>query len=329
MSNEKKKSFRKIAAELSLSPATVSRIAGGVGSYSESTRKTVINALLQAGYTIGGETYDAPKTVAAVVTDLSNEIYAAVLSALGRYLSRKGILLEIHMESRDQQPLIRLLEEQHRDGLILVGSPEIPLVTDSLIPAVRVLSASEVRYCGVQYTVRSDEYVGGKLAARELLNHGAAMPVILNTRHTDRADSLRIRGFLDEWAAFGKAADSVYIHDGEPYKSSFNSARDIISYLLAKEQPFDAVFACSDWRAYGALIALKSLNVSVPEAVKVIGFDGSRVSRYSELPFSTIQQNPDLLATYTLRLLLPLIKDAVPEKETLLAPLQVQHGLSV
>ncbi|MCH5352877.1 MAG: substrate-binding domain-containing protein [Acutalibacter sp.] len=79
-------------------------------------------------------------------------------------------------------------------------------------------------------------------------------------------------------------------------KSSFDSAKDLIAYHWTKGTEFDSVFACSDWRAYGALVALRNMGVKVPEDVKIVGYDGIRVSRYCDVPITTIQQNTQMLS---------------------------------
>ena len=55
MAATKKKSFREIARSLNVSPATVSRIAAGIGSFSEETRQTVLAALEAEGYSLQAE----------------------------------------------------------------------------------------------------------------------------------------------------------------------------------------------------------------------------------------------------------------------------------
>ena len=328
MSHPKRRSMRALAKELGVSPATVSRIASGIGSFSEETEEKVTQALLREGYRIGPDPDPSPQTVAAIVTDLSNEVYHSILTALGRYLKRKGFLLQIFTENQDQRLLLHQVEALHVSGLFLIGTPLAPVSEEASVPAVQVLSGNAVSWQGQVYTVFSDEYVGGRLAARCLLEKGCRLPIILNNRHTSSADSRRIQGFLSEWTEEGLSAASIYLHDGEPFKSAFNSAHDITAYLKAKGQPFDSVFACSDWRAYGAIVALRSLHVAVPEEVKVIGFDGERVSRYCDLPFTTIQQNPDMIASAAFETLCALMEGKYPAASTLV-PVQVQKGLTI
>ena len=329
MAVTKKKSFREIARSLNVSPATVSRIAAGIGSFSEETRQTVLSALAAEGYSPQAEKEPSAPAIAAVVTDLSNELYNNILTCLTRYLGRKGYLLRIYLENQSQEELIAHLQSEQPAGIILLGTPLEKVRAESFVPLIQVLSSSAVSYQGRVYRIFSDEYVGGRLAARLLLEKGCHRPVILNNRHTQSSESRRIRGFKDEWDAEAGSSGDIYIHDGEPFKSAFNSAHDIVSYLLAKGQSFDSIFACSDWRAYGALVALRDMNVPVPEKVRVVGFDGERVSRYCDQPFATIQQNPDMIATEAMQMLLSLIDGREVEKESLLIPVQVQRGMTV
>ena len=71
------------------------------------------------------------------------------------------------------------------------------------------------------------------------------------------------------------------------------------------------------------------MNAAVPGQIKVIGFDGTRVSHYCELPFTTVQQNFDLIASCAVDLLVPMMEGTVPAKETLTVPVQIQRGLTV
>ena len=327
--SEHKKSFREIARDCEVSAATVSRIANGIGHFTDETRDKVVSALLAEGYTIQGVSEEAPQVIAAIVTDLSNELYNTVLTDLRRYLLRHNYLLQIYVENEAQEDLLEKLLLLRPVGIFLIGTPLNKVPLSSPIPALQVLSNSDVRYQDRRYAIWSDEYVGGQLVARELLTKGCQAPLILNNRHTTAVDSRRIQGFLHEMEQAGISAASIPIYDGEPHKSAFNSAHDRIAYLCAKGVRFDSVFACSDWRAYGAMVALRKMGVSVPTDVKVIGFDGERVSRYCDLPFTTVQQNPDMIASAALSLLLELIDGKVPTESEVLVPVQVQKGLTV
>ena len=50
--------------------------------------------------------------------------------------------------------------------------------------------------------------------------------------------------------------------------------------LIDNNIEFDGIFATNEWRAHGALVALQQHNISVPDKVKIVGYDGTYVSKY-------------------------------------------------
>ena len=329
---QKRKSFREIAKDCNVSPATVSRIANGVGSFKEETRSLVVSHLIINGYEIDSENETkatALKNIALIVTDLNNEIFCSIIAHLRSYLLERDCLLSIYVENQDQGYLTEQLLKSQVQGIIFLSRPLEALAFESPVPAVQVLSESnQITYRGKRYTVNSDDFVGGQLAAQEFLRGGCRRPLILNNRHTHSSVSPRIKGFLYEFENAGISTEDIMIYEGDRNKSSFNSANDAVSYFWTRGDEFDSIFACSDWRAYGALIALKNKNIPVPERIKVIGYEGILISRYSQLPLTTIQQNPDMLATAAADKLLSLMKGEEPEQETYI-PVQIQTGLTV
>lgn len=323
---QKRKSFREIAKECNVSAATVSRIANGIGSFKEETRSLVISHLLKEGYEPDSiMKTPALKNIALIATDLSNEIFCSIISYLRSYLLSQGYLLSVYVENHDQSYLLEQLISQVQ-GFMFLSSPYEPLKLDSPVPVVQILSNnSSITYKGKHYSVNSDDYVGGQLAAQEFLKSGCRRPLILNNRYMHSSVSGRVRGFIYEFEKAGISRDEIIIYEGDRSKSSFNSANDTVSYLWTKGDVFDCIFACSDWRAYGALVALQNKNISVPRDIKVIGYDGILISRYSKHPMTTIQQNPDTLATTAADTLLSLLKGEQPDSQINI-PVQLQRG---
>ncbi len=327
---QKRKSFREIARECNVSPATVSRIANGIGSFKEETKNRVMSCLVREGY-IEEKKEEAPafRKIALIATDLNNEIFCRITSHMRDYLRERNYLLSIYIESQNQNDLVNEILKSPIEGLAILSSSYQPLQLDSPVPAVTILaSQSQVTYQGKEYKVNSDDYVGGQLAAAELIRSGCRRPLILNSRYMHSSVSPRVHGFTDEFLKIGVARDDILIYEAEPSKSSFNSARDAVSYLRTKGELFDCIFACSDWRAYGALVALANMDIEVPDQVKLIGYDGILISHYSEHPLTTIQQNSDMLAESAAGTLLSLI-EGEPAQTDIYIPVQIQRGSTV
>ena len=83
----------------------------------------------------------------------------------------------------------------------------------------------------------------------------------------------------------------------------FESAYHAMNSLLARRAEFTALFAMSDVIAFGAIRALVSAGMRVPEDVSVIGFDGITMSRYCVPVMTTIVQPSEQIALQSIELL--------------------------
>ena len=98
--------------------------------------------------------------------------------------------------------------------------------------------------------------------------------------------------------------------------------------LLARRAEFTALFAMSDVIAFGAIRALVSAGMRVPEDVSVIGFDGITMSRYCVPVMTTIVQPSEQIALQSIELLVRQIEHGAPAQTVTLQP-ELQQGESV
>lgn len=98
-----------------------------------------------------------------------------------------------------------------------------------------------------------------------------AFPV---TRH-------RWRGFADAWTNLGGAIDQLRTAVC-PHNSAAHGEA-LTRELLASEQPPDAIAAMSDELALGALRAAEQVEIAVPVALSVTGWDDSEAARAAGL----------------------------------------------
>ena len=60
--------------------------------------------------------------------------------------------------------------------------------------------------------------------------------------------------------------------------------------MLARKQPFTALFAYNDISAIGAILAFNEHGLRVPDDVSVIGFDDIQTAAYMNPPLTTVRQ---------------------------------------
>ena len=98
--------------------------------------------------------------------------------------------------------------------------------------------------------------------------------------------------------------------------------------LLARRGEITALFAMRDVIAIGAIRALVSAGLRVPEDVSVIGFDGITMSRYCVPVMTTIVQPSEQIALQSSELLVRQIEHGSPAQTVTLQP-ELQQGESV
>ena len=133
-------------------------------------------------------------------------------------------------------------------------------------------------------TVDTDNRQGGDLAARRFHALGRRRAVFLGDLHHAQV-AARAEGFA---ATAGRLRMEVRDEGGD---FTFAGGYRAIQRLLDGGHPFDAVFACSDVIALGAVSALRQAGVRVPQDVSVIGYDDTPMGASSIPALTSVHQN--------------------------------------
>jgi DNA-binding LacI/PurR family transcriptional regulator len=133
--------------------------------------------------------------------------------------------------------------------------------------------------------VGSDNRLGGMSVAERFVSLGRRHPVFLgNTDHPEMTE--RHAGF----AEFLKARGVVpIVVDHKPFTTE--SGIEAVQSLIRAKTKFDAIFACNDLLAMGAIRALIEQGHRVPEDVSVIGYDDTPLGATFIPPLSSVHQN--------------------------------------
>ncbi|OGV66086.1 MAG: hypothetical protein A3K19_22360 [Lentisphaerae bacterium RIFOXYB12_FULL_65_16] len=143
-----------------------------------------------------------------------------------------------------------------------------------------------------------DRVPGMNQAARLLLLSGRRHVLFYSGVPLSHPDD-RLRGILQAHASLDRklsAADLVPVNG-----STFRDGYEVTSELL-KRRAVDALFCYNDEMAIGALKALQTAGVRVPDDVMVIGFDNLPIAEYLPVGLTTVAQPVEDIAAAAVEL---------------------------
>ena len=221
-------------------------------------------------------------------------------------------------DGRDRAPLLRYLTSGHVDAAVVVLQRESePLFAElgGLPLPVVFVGRPRASMDDALTSVDSDNYGGGRLAARTLLEAGRRrVASIAGPAGYAPADE-RTRGFRDELTAWGVPAGPV-VHGSFSMSSGASAAASV----LRRDPTVDGLFAGSDLMALGALRVLEAGGRRVPDDVSVVGFDDTVVAETCDPPLTSVRQPLRELGARAAELVLDVLADPHVEPQHVLLP---------
>jgi LacI family transcriptional regulator len=134
-------------------------------------------------------------------------------------------------------------------------------------------------------TVVPGELSGGHAATEHLINAGHERIGFINGEPWMEAAKDRLKGYRRALATADLPYDPALVRDGDWMSGT---GFDATLSLMAQPRPPTAIFCANDLMAVGALEALKTLNLRVPDDVSLMGYDDQEISRHTHPPLTTV-----------------------------------------
>ncbi|KAF7781861.1 hypothetical protein PRUB_b1210 [Pseudoalteromonas rubra] len=214
------------------------------------------------------------------------------------------------------------IDGRRADGVIVVGQGKQQARIERAASAGTPLVVwGDPKTDGDYPIVGSDNYLAGCMATRHLLEQGARRLLFMgDPAHAELAE--RYRGFCEQVSKEPQASASLLKID-----ITSQAAYEVINQTLLKEGlSFDGIFACSDMVALGAMKALKERYVSIPNDVRMVGFDDIAMADISSPSLTSIQQNTRLAGQVLVDKLLAQLKGDKPDSTHLDVELVVRQS---
>lgn len=267
--------IRDVARIAGVSTATVSRTLSHPDVVAKTTREAVMRAVATTGYQPNSMAVSLrrleTRTVVVLVSDIANPYYADVFKGAEETAREHGYSVLIGDLSTDPEngaSYVDLVRARRADGIVLMSAKLPPNIEDGVnVPIVLASNGDpEDRFPSV-----SIDYVeAAKSAVRHLLSLGHRRIGHLSGRLSATSSRDKLEGYRQAMLDAGETPSSNLEYEGD---YSIDCAASGLEHLMNVEEPPTALFVGNDEMAIGAIRALATRGLAVPEHCSLVGFD--------------------------------------------------------
>ncbi len=289
-----KTTIKDIARLCGVSVTTVSRVLNNkTKSIGKDTVIKVQNKIDELGYRpnsiarsmITGKSH----TIGLVIPDNSNPFFAELARRVEDIGFKKGysvILCNTDNDEEKESAYINTLISRQIDGIAYISFGSSCDTTARLrktsLPFVEVGH----NIIGSKYgSVPIDYQNGGYIATKHLIKMGHKRIGCISGGHAFRHNEQRLDGFRQAMNEAGLEVRNDLIVAGD---FRMDGGERVMNQLLELPKPPTAVFAFNDMMAFGAIRAVKSAGLSVPDDISIVGYDNTSFGQISDPSLTTV-----------------------------------------
>jgi DNA-binding LacI/PurR family transcriptional regulator len=330
MTNSSKKKFafpgeprvtlKTVAAHLGLTPGTVSAALNNspaARSIPERTKKRILEAAkdlnYRPNYFARSLRLQRTYTIGVIAEEIGDAYGSLVISGIEEYLRKNNFFFLTVIHRHDAKLLhtyAQMLVTRGVEGFITTDTS----LTERLeLPTIAVAGHGRVE--GVTNVI-----LDHKLAARMALTHLVELgheDIAFLKGHPSSSDSaVRWVAVCEIAAELGVRVRPELTVQIESTVSTPQLGYPFAKQLLARKQPFTALFAYNDISAIGSIWALREAGLRVPEDISVLGFDDIPAAAFNSPGLTTVRQPLEHMGQIAAKTLIDLIEgkaEYVPE----------------
>ena len=316
--HKKRITIKDIAHHTGYSIATVSRVLNKSGMfYSEQTYKKIQEAVKELNYYPDGiarglktkKTYNI-----AFLEPWTAEFFFEIFIGVQKAATEAGYTVAIFSSNYDTSQERRNIDailSNRLDGVIIssaiLENESIFKLVENDIPVViieKFISEERIHYISIK------NFDISKKAVNYLISLGhKTIGFMAEPLNIGKVDA-RFRGYKEALTENGMDLDNsiIFIDEdlrGEEFSKSFEYIIEKLEFI----RKCTALFITSDKFAITAIRVLKQANISVPEDISIIGFDGLEISKYINPTLTTVVQPRYEMGYRAMKLLLDKINN--------------------
>ncbi|GAA3836480.1 LacI family DNA-binding transcriptional regulator [Sphaerisporangium flaviroseum] len=267
-----------VARHAGVSVSTVSHVINETRAVKEETRRRVLDAIKDTGYThntiarslVSGST----KTVGLAISAITNFYFADIVSAIEVAVSRAGytlLLADTHDDPDNELRVVAALHQRRVDGVLLAPATgprgrALRYLHEVGVPTVLVDRCASARFdqIGTENVEATTELVG------HLAWHGHQRIGMISGHSGLRTTIERVEGYHQGIERLGLPLDEKLVISGN---SNADEAEEAVRALFDRADPPTALVVANNHMTIGVMRALGRLGIRVPDDLALAAFD--------------------------------------------------------
>ncbi|MEG0750749.1 MAG: LacI family DNA-binding transcriptional regulator [Oscillospiraceae bacterium] len=308
--------MKDIAELAGISTATVSKIINGADQHiSETTRRKVLEIVNESGYVPNavakGLKIKQTKMIGFVLPDISNPFFPEVARGIENAAKERGfgVVMCNTDDSSDQElERFRFLSSRMVDGIVFTRSlrrGNLDKYFKSGMPIVVVDREVDTENFGFGQ-IFVDTQKGIYESTKVLINAGCRKIAFVSADYASGYD--RFVGYSEALLEAGMDVNEALV-----YRDLYNveTGYEGLNKIL-RDNVIDGVVCGNDLIALGVMNALSEHKLTIPDDVKVMGFDDVYFSKYLNPALSTVYQPAYEMGAQAARMLIENILYSIP-----------------
>ncbi len=287
--------IKRLALELNISAATVSRALRDSYEISAKTKQKVWDLAKQLNYEpnlfASNLRKQKSKTIAVIVPEIANHFFSLAINGIediARQRDYHVLIYQTHDDNEAEISFTRRLFNGRVDGILISVSSEANnnkhiVELSKNMPTVffdRVFEEVDA------IKITTDDYESAYQATQLLITSGCTKIAFLAGLHLLNTGKKRVSGYRDALKANHIACDESLVID---YNNDSKLTYQLIKDLLLKEKP-DGVLSSIEELALPCYYACKELNINIPNDLKIISYSNLDTAPLLNPSLSTITQ---------------------------------------
>ena len=247
------------------------------------------------------------RVIGVVIPTTDNSFFSSFAYQAEKYLHASGYQVLICSSANDaerEKEYLKLLSGLGAEGIICIsGLQSLPedLLPESypLVWVDRVPESARI----IPWVANDDEKAM-ESAVDYLIGKGCRNILLAPGYLAENQDSPRVAGYRKALSTAGMEYHEEYVLKRKGAGTSEAETELLVKKCLEEGFDVDGIITSSDRAAFGAMAALRSVGLYVPEDAKLITFDNSPYSSAAGTPITALDRNPGQLTEKACEILL-------------------------